>query len=206
MMTLPNFRNPNPSLQELLVEEQRLHSQADKMLEQTGLLNMLAKYGEVLPISGSYAYRLMVYPDIDLGVLLKKVTKNSFSEIVKEMVASKWVRRVSTADTVNYESIHSGRPKGYWLGLDIPFEGDRWGIDCWVQQNDWAPTTPDPYVGSLQRLDPKKKEAILSIKYELIRRDMYGKKYFSNDVYDAVLNDNILSIEAFLESKSEKLS
>ena len=206
MMTLPKFTDPDPGMDELRAEAQRLHDQADKMLDRTGLLNMLAKYGEILPVSGSYAYGLMVYPDIDLGILLNKVTKDSFSELVKETVLSKWVRKVSTADAVNFESVHTGRPKGYWLGLEIPFEGDRWGVDCWVQQKDWAPTTPDPYIGSLQRLGPMQKEAILSIKYELIRQETYGKKYFSNDVYDSVLNDNVLSAEEFLKSKSEKLS
>ena len=38
------------------------------MLENTESLDTLAKYGDVLPISGSYAYGLMAYPDIDLGI------------------------------------------------------------------------------------------------------------------------------------------
>lgn len=206
MMALPNFRNPNPSIQELLNEAQRLHNQADKMLKETELLRMLANHGNVLPITGSYAYGLMVYPDIDLGLLVSEASKEDFSELVKEMVQSKWVRKISTADTVNFTPLHTGRPKGYWLGLEIPFEGDRWGIDCWVQQENWAPTTPDPYLGALESLDPKKKEAILKIKYELILREAYGKKYFSNDIYDAVLNDNVLSIETFLKSTSEKVA
>jgi hypothetical protein len=205
MMTLPKFTNPDPSLDELLAEEKRLQIQADKMLEQTNLLETLAKYGKLLPISGSYAYGLMVYPDIDLSLISENISKESFANLVTEMVKSKWVRKVSTADTVNFELIHDGWPKGYWLGLEIPFEGDKWGVDCWLQEKDSAPTTPDPYTASLHRMGEEKRNAVLSIKYQLIYMGLYGKSYFSDDIYDAVLNDNILSIEEFLKSKPKNV-
>ena len=63
-MTLPKFDNPNITTEELLAEQTRLHIQADKMLVRTGILKIFAKYGEVLPIAGSYAAGLMVYPDL----------------------------------------------------------------------------------------------------------------------------------------------
>jgi hypothetical protein len=54
MMTLPQFDNPNITTEELLAEQVRLHAQADTMMQETGILDIFAKYGEVSPIGGSY--------------------------------------------------------------------------------------------------------------------------------------------------------
>ncbi len=206
MMTLPKFTNSNPSILELSSEQRRLQIQADKMLEQTELLVTLAKFGELLPISGSYSYGLMVYPDIDLEVLCVTINKVLFADIVAELVKNKWVRKVSTADNVNFESQHSGRPKGYWLGLEIPFENDRWGLDCWFQEKDSTDTKPDPYKTALSHISQEKRDAVLSIKYHLIYNGLYGKSYFSNDVYDAVLKNDITTWEEFMAVRSIKAS
>ena len=206
MMTLPKFTNSNPSILELSNEQQRLQIQADKMLEQTELLVALVKFGELLPISGSYSYGLMVYPDIDLEVLCETINKVLFADIVAELVKNKWVRKVSTADNVNFESQHSGRPKGYWLGLEIPFENDRWGIDCWFQEKDSTDVKSDPYIIALSHISQEKRDAVLSIKYHLIYNGLYGKSYFSNDVYDAVLKNDITTWEEFMAVRSIKAS
>lgn len=122
MMTLPKFSNPTISVDEQLTEQRRLHKQADKMLSVTKLLNVLGIFGTLHPIGGSYEYGLMVYPDLDLELVVPELDKKFFSEIVSKIVACDFVRKVSTADTVNFKPIHSGRPKGYWLGIEIPFD------------------------------------------------------------------------------------
>ena len=60
MMTLPTFTNPNITTDELLAEQTRLHTQADKLLANTGLADIFERYGTVSPIEGSYGYGLMV--------------------------------------------------------------------------------------------------------------------------------------------------
>lgn len=198
MMILPKFTNPEITFEELLVEQQRLHKQADKMLSATKLLGILGKFGSIQPISGSYDYDLMVYPDLDLGLVVIGLDKNNFSEIVGEVVGCDFVRKLSTADTVSFKPLHPGRPIGYWLGLEIPYEEDRWGIDCWIQRPEWLVNNKDAYKNRLSKISQAQREAILKIKYRLIHEGLYANKFYSNDVYDAVLDSNVLTYESFL--------
>ena len=47
--------------------------------------------------------------------------------------------------------------------------------------------------------------AIIDIKQELIKRNLYSfDKYTSMDVYDAVLNKNIINVDDFIEKHSKK--
>ncbi len=195
MMTLPVFNDPNPSIEYLRAEQQRLRKQTDKLIEATGIFDTFAKYGQLSEIGGSYKYELMVYPDLDIGLISEEVDGLSFAELVKEMVSSKLVRKVNTADTVNFESILSGRPKGYWIGLEIPFENERWGVDCWLQKPEWVKEDSGDYSDSLANLGHAERDLILMAKYDLIRRGLYGKKLFSADVYDVVLNNKVNSLE-----------
>lgn len=197
MMRLPTFTDPNPSVEWLRNEQVRLRTQADKMLAETKILDVFAKYGRLSPIGGSYLYGLMVYPDLDIGLLADTVTKQDFANLLKDLAAHDAVRRLSTADTINFNLSKRPAPKGYWIGVEIPFENDRWGIDCWLQQPDWGTDQKDDYADRLVNLDQAAKDAVLAIKYELIRNGTYGKQYLSSDVYDAVLNRGVRTKEDF---------
>jgi hypothetical protein len=188
----------NPSFQSLIDEEHRLHVQADKLLGMTDIFNILNLYGEVLPVGGSYAYGLMAYPDIDLGVKCKDVSKNEFANFVRDIIKLSNVRRISAVDTIHFDAHRVGRPKGYWLKIEIPFEEENWNIDCWLIDSGWLINNPDPYAAALHQLNSEKKHLIVEIKYQLLKRNLYGSTFFSNDVYDAVLHNDISSFEEFL--------
>lgn len=197
MMRLPTFTDPNPSTKWLRSEQARLRTQADKMLAETKIMDVFAKYGHLSPIEGSYLYELMMYPDLDIGLIADDVTKQDFANLLKDLAAHPFVRGLSTADTINFNLAKRPMPKGYWIGVDIPFENDRWGIDCWLQQPDWGTDQTDDYADRLANLDQAAKDAVLAIKYELIRNGTYGKQYLSNNVYDAVLEHGVRSVEDF---------
>ena len=198
MMTLPKFTDPTPSVSALWTEQARLKNQANKLIKETNIFEIFAKYGDVSPISGSYEYNLMVYPDLDIGVVESSVSKHDFASLVNELAGNKYVRKIATADCVNFKPIHlARRPKGYWVGLEIPFEGDKWGIDCWLQQPDWASDDELKYADRLLTLDQSALDAILLVKYDLIRREIYGKTVFSGDIYDAVLDTGARTVTEF---------
>lgn len=73
MMT-PTFTRKNPSVAWLRQNQRRLQSQADKMLTATGLVAVFRRYGEVT-LGGSYAYDLIVYPDLNFGIVVDSVPK-----------------------------------------------------------------------------------------------------------------------------------
>lgn len=197
MMILPKFENPESSADMLRDENERLIKQANKMLEHTKILDVLAKYGKVSDIGGSYLYNLMVYPDLDLNIVTEKVSRKTASSLVAELIKAKNVRGVNFVDTYSFGS-HSGKPKGYWLGVEVPFEHDRWGIDCWLQQPNWLDSNGEEYTQKLSNIDQSSKDSILMLKYQLIYRGLYGRKYYSGQVYDAVIKNGPLSIDQFL--------
>lgn len=197
MMRLPTFTDPNPSVEWLHNEQARLRMQANKMLADNKIMDVFAKHGRLSPIGGSYQYELMIYPDLDIGLIADTVTKQDFANLLKDLAAHSAVRGLSTADTINFNLAKRPFSKGYWVGVDIPFENDRWGIDCWFQQPEWGADQKNDYADRLANLDQAAKDAVLAIKYELIRKGTYGKQYLSGDVYDAVLNHGVRSKEDF---------
>lgn len=202
MMTLPQFDNPNITTEELLAEQVRLHNQADKMLKETGIADIFAKYGEISPIGGSYAYGLMVYPDLDMDIMSDQLTKNDFINLVSDLVATDFVRKVNAVNNVSFTAVLPGMPKGYYIGIEIPFEEDKWCIDLWMQTHEEAKHFDkefDDYKAKLSALSQEQVAAVLTIKYHLIRLKKYGKHTFTSaNVYDAVLNEGVLSLQDFL--------
>lgn len=203
MMRLPNY-SEDKSIEALRSENERLLSQADSMLEATGLLDVLADHGELSEIGGSYKYQLMSYPDIDLSIINIAADKASFAALVSRVVELEYVYKVATADTVNFQAAtHADkRPKGFWLGIEIPFEGDRWGIDCWYQTNEWLGQGRDAYGEQLASIKTEQRDAILRIKYDLIKNKQYGSEYTSGDVYDAVIAEQATDYESFIKHRT----
>jgi len=153
MMKLPTYTEPNPSIEWLRDEQARLRSQADKMIAETRIMDVLAKHGQVSAIEGSYLYELMMYPDLDIGLIAEVVTKQDFANLLSDLAAHPAVRGLSANDTISFNLSKRPMPKGYWIGIDIPFENDRWGIDCWLQQTDWGTDQKDgDYANRLKNL------------------------------------------------------
>jgi hypothetical protein len=200
MMHLPKYTEPNPSVEWLRDEQLRLQKQADIMMSETRIMDVFKKYGEFSGIGGSYEYGVLMYPDLDIGVVAEEASRQHFANLIADIARNKYVRGISTADTVNFNVSRHPRPAGYWIGVDIPFGDDRWGIDCWLQQPDWVTGNEDKYKQAMQESDQPAKDAILAIKYDLIRRKIYGKKYLSNDVYDAVLDKGVRNMDDFEKS------
>ena len=197
MMSLPDLSNIQ-NIDQLNTENERLVSQGDKMLKATGVLDILGKGLAPPTIYGSYSYKLMVYPDIDCDIVSENVSQELVAQIAAKLIETDFVRKISVVNTVHTPSRRKGIPKGFWIGIDIPFEGDRWGIDCWYQKPEWRTQTIRPYSDELQHISAEQKDAILLIKHWLIINGLYDKKsYTSVDVYDAVLDKNVTSVEAF---------
>ena len=88
--------------------------------------------------------------------------------------------------------------------------GQRWNIDIWWK-NEREIADAVSYANDLilqMQLHPELRDAVISIKQELINRKMYGfdkgkVHYHSNEIYDAVFNKGILTKEEFLLGRGE---
>ena len=201
MMKLPVFTQADPGPEWLRAEQSRLKKQAGKMMAETKIMDILGQFGRLGPVGGSYLYDLMVYPDLDVSVVRENCDREDVASISSALLNHKFVRKLSIVDTVNFNISKRKLPMGFWLGVEIPFEGDRWGIDCWLQRPEWTGNSDaDTYQTRLRALPNSQRDLILAIKYDLIYRGLYGSRYHSSDVYDSVLERGVKSVEEFYTS------
>jgi hypothetical protein len=144
-------------------------------------------------IIGSYALELMVWRDLDLLLRAPSVTVDEFFELGRRITAtlSPW-KAFFTDD----RRATPPAPRGLYWGIRL---GDvsqgAWKIDLW-----WLdPTQTKKRLAqrnALQRrLTPSNRVTILRLKSQLWRDPRYRKEITSQDIYDAVLDRGIQSLE-----------
>jgi hypothetical protein len=176
---------------------QKIKEEADKLLSETKLYELLGQFGKV-ELGGSYAYDLMVDRDLDFGVAVESITPEIKSRIASLFASQTWAYSVNMTDRVNFEPLSNlGAPRGLFLGLTIPFPKDRWNIDVWFLVEEELPT--DELADLIAKASQEQKDTILQIKYELLNNSQKEKGITSAEVYKAVLKDSISSTKEFLE-------
>lgn len=117
----------------LLQKQNDLSDEATLLLEKT-LLPILEQYGKV-SIGGSYSYKLLNYPDLDIDVVNEDISKDLFAKFSGELIKLDCTSKFKSADRVNYPHTHSAkRPFGYWISPDINFGDNVWKLDIWLQK------------------------------------------------------------------------
>jgi hypothetical protein len=181
--------------------EQELFDQGTRWLEATNLIELLQPLGDV-QLDGSFAYRLLVKPDIDFHIYNDDPDFSVATAIARKMLDFPDIVRFRMVNTyVNKPK--PGEPKGHFLGLKLQFEDRLWTLDVWVirpeDKNDSATFPPDWY----KKLTPEQHDTILLIKHQLKEAGRYGgatgDKFASADVYRAVMNDGITHIDQLME-------
>ncbi len=194
----------------LLQKQDDLHSEATALQEKI-LLPILEKYGTVL-VGGSYSYKLLNYPDLDINIINENVAKDMFTKLCTELIALDLTSKFKSADRVNYPHTHSGkRPFGYWLCPRINFVSNIWSIDIWLQKPVWYNGDTNRYKQELTNIETDKRITILSLKEQLIDKNLYGigKEFVSVDVYEGVLRADVKTVEElrnFIDTSADKLS
>lgn len=180
----------------LIQKQDSLHKEATILLE-TILLPILQEYGNT-SVGGSYLYKLLNYPDLDIDVVSDKATKEKFAELSAKLIALSNTSKFKSSDRVNYPHTNSGkRPVGYWISPEINFGENVWKIDIWLQKSDWYTGDTNRYEAELLNASEEKRIAVLSLKEELIEKGLYGigKEFLSVDVYEGVLQGNTKTVD-----------
>lgn len=180
----------------LLQKQDNLHNEATSLLEKT-LLPILEQYGNV-SVGGSYSYKLLNYPDLDIDIVSDDTSKDLFAKLSSELIRLNITSKFKSGDRVNFTHAHSGkRPFGYWVSPDINFGDNVWKLDIWLQKPEWHTGNTNQYAQELLTISDEQRIAILSLKEELIEKNLYGvgKEFLSVDVYEGVLRNNIKTID-----------
>ena len=180
----------------LLEKQQYLHDDASNVLKDI-LLPLLSEYGNV-EVNGSYLYKLLYHPDIDVYVINDDVTKQMYVDLSSELLNLDSVSKLKTGDRVNFPHNNGGdRPTGYWISPTIITDEFVWSCDIWLQKPAWVNPKIYRYDNILVNLPDEKRLSILTLKQELITAGRYGvgKDFESVNIYDAVLQNPDMNLD-----------
>jgi len=177
-------------MDQLLKKSKKFKREADGLLEESKLLDILSKYGEV-KLTGSYVYNLMMSGDIDIEVY-GDFTREKAQGILNDLISRTSFTGYMFFDWVKYEQ--PKWPKGYYIGFKqiMPGHQNQWKIDIWFMKENR--NNSDKYFDKLSNIDDETKEIILKLKEHIKSTNWQAD---SMQIYDAVLDHDIKSVEEF---------
>ena len=176
-----------------LLTASSLRKEADQVLQETGLLALLERYGTV-STTGSYSYDLMTWRDIDLCLALPTIETRSIFDLGREIAVLPGVGSMYYRNEFIMET--PGNPRAVFWCVDFYLSSEiKWKVDILISTSEEVARVLQPGQGLKARLNHQKREAILQIKSVLCQRDCYRQEYGSRDVYDAVMEHEVKTIE-----------
>jgi hypothetical protein len=185
---------------EALQNNDELQSEGKRLLEFTGLIELLSKFGEVI-VGGSYVYGTMVDRDIDIEVIrpADQINLDVRAQLINALVMLPECITMKMTDRI--ASPKEGRPKGIWYAPYLLFEGNTWGIDIWLQPPEEAEVSKTEYPdldAKMRVLAIERRVTILGIKHQTVLNGTKVKGVTSVEVYEAVLDRGVTSYEQFM--------
>jgi len=185
---------------DLIFQQDNLQKQANKILSELNLVEILSEIGEV-KIVGSLALGLMVWPDIDIDVCLEEIKNEGYFKVVQYLFIQPNIKKLVISDDRNLSEDLKirGIPQSIYLGVIYKIDEQEWKIDIRFVLS--LLDRAEEYIKvTLPKLTAVNKEIILDIKNQLFLHPEYlNKKLSSVDIYNAVLDQGIKNITEFKE-------
>jgi hypothetical protein len=186
--------------QDLIQKSKNLRNTATEILEKTEAVKIFSKLGKV-EIIGSLRLNLMYRMDIDLLVISDEIDKQKAKETTKEFLEKGIFQTVALADYQTFPAFDM--PLGFYWELIVPHEGKNWKFDVWYLKPDerYTKLVSDSITNfeKILSANPEKAEIILKIKEAYFDGVKYKDKVKSFDIYTAVLEQGITTVEEFAE-------
>ena len=179
----------------LLEQQDNLQKEANLLIEKLELKSILNNIG-IMSVVGSLELGLMTWRDIDIEVFVETLDRNSISEVVKQLL-NKTVNRIDFTFIDNKNEYLPAMPLGLYLGIKYKITKDIvWKIDTWFVSGTHSEGFKQ--IAELKsKLTDEFKLIILNIKNQIADNPKYKKEVMRVDIYDAVLNHKIESMEEF---------
>jgi hypothetical protein len=187
---------------ELDDQDRALRAEADALLRRYGILEIFGAYGRPY-LSGSYDLQLMTWRDLDVYLEMEPLEYGRFLEMVARLGRALEPRKLSLTDHVRFPATEP--VVGLYCGIQtgVLAQGG-WKIDVWG-------VTPATCAEKLrhcdairERLTAETREAILRIKNEVCRMKGYRDTMTSQQVYEAVLERGVGSVEEFVRGIGDR--
>lgn len=165
---------------------------ADRILYEFGLLQKIEGIGKA-HIVGSYRMDMMAWNDLDIDI------ENDTMSLDKMYDLSMFIMK--TFHPVWYEAkeVNDGGKQAWFHGFETRITGELWNVDLWFFDVNTISKAEGYCDNIASKTSQAQKDAIVSIKSELISRGLYPfEQYKSIDVYNAVLENNVKNADEFL--------
>lgn len=180
---------------QLIDRQAWLQTAARELMDDLGLRAILERAGSVRPV-GSFELGLMVWPDLDLEVITPDPPRpENVLGVLRDLVLVSGVQKINYAD--HRDALGGEVPRGIYLGPDPEFQGVRWQVDVWFIDEDVAGARRRLTDSIREGLDDDKRRTILQIKQIAAASDRYHRGVSSVDIYRAVLDEGVTSIDEF---------
>jgi len=188
--------------QNLLENSKELCNVAGEILAETKALDMFSVLGRI-EVIGSLRLELMFRNDIDLLVISEVIEKQKAEDVTKKFSDMGIFSSIILKD---YQSNPEyDMPLGFYWELGMLKNGKEWKFDVWYLKPDERYT--DLVMSAIERFElalkqnPEKGELILKLKQNYFDGVKYKNNIKSIDIYTAVLEKGIDSVEEFEVNK-----
>jgi hypothetical protein len=164
---------------------------ADGLLAESKLVDLLERHGEV-HFSGSYAYDVMMSPDVDIHLVLPAFTREHAARVLLSLVEQGWWATITFADRVDERfrpPTLQGVPRGYYVGLETDLDGARWKVDVWLL--DETKYRGDVWRPIMESISDEQRQAILELK---VARGDERVSAAGVEIYEAVINGGVRTV------------
>ena len=188
----------NPDLDKL---NDMIRQDADQLLYKNGLHDLLLQYGQP-HYSGSYALHLMTWRDLDIYLEANLSIENFFELGTKLATLLQPVKMSYRNERI---AKTTGLPPGLYWGIYLGDERKgAWKFDIWVVDPAQCKKLLKYCDDLSKRISKENRSIIIEIKSQCWQDPGYRKTFTSSDIYKAVLDDKISTIEEFRSWRKEK--
>jgi hypothetical protein len=189
-----------------------MKEQADAMLGEYGILEALGEFGEVY-IHGSYEMDLMVWPEIDIYVLIPGFQSRQVYSIMQKLHDRVPPQEVMIINQVDHERRYG--PGGCVIvDYHILHRNTEWKLDLAVADKDAFNWVRNYNATLREKMSPTQHAIIKTIKQEAVNSPLYRRAnwrfihrpgfFYSGDIYHAVLEHGIADYDSFAAYLREK--
>jgi hypothetical protein len=174
-----------------------IKGEADGILYENGLIDILSSFGKP-HVHGSYLLDLMTWRDLDIYLQVDNISTTEFFKLGERICGSFSPIKMSFRDELKAKT--KGLPKGLYWGVYLGNErAGAWKIDIWAVSLSECERLLQYCSSIKQKLTAEGAQRIVAIKAGCWQDPEFRRSYSSSDIYKAVLDNNVTSIEEFKE-------
>ncbi len=192
---------------DLLDINSKLKAEADFLLKDKGLFEVLQKYGSV-DVHGSYKLDLMTWRDLDIYVVSDSFSNYEVFDLGRGVAVCLNPMKMTYVDERQRRlapGYPEGYPVGYYWGVMLGHAlKDAWKMDIWMLSRVEYAKAILPHDTIAKKLTDQTRQIIMEIKSAVWNHSLYRKNFFSVDIYNAVLDSGVVGLDSFRQYLKDK--